>query len=49
MLHPQEVKLTKENIQEWMDMAQKLSSQHVEALKEQATRQGVDYAAPTQE
>jgi len=44
MMHPQEVKLTQESIPEWMKMATQLSTQHVEALKEQAERQGVRYA-----
>jgi predicted DNA binding CopG/RHH family protein len=44
MMHPQEVKLTAANIQEWMTVATELSAKHVEALKEQATRQGVSYA-----
>lgn len=30
-------------------MASELSGRHVEALKEQATRQGVSYATSTQE
>ena len=44
MMHQNEVKITKENFPELMKMATELSGQHAEALKEQATRQGVDYA-----
>lgn len=44
MMHPNEVKLTSQNFPEWMKMATELSGQHVEALKEQATRQGVNHA-----
>jgi len=44
MLHPNEVKLTPQNIPEWMKMATQLSGQHVEALKEQMIRQGVNDA-----
>jgi hypothetical protein len=48
-MHPNEVMLTQENIQEWMTMAMQLSGPHVNAIKEQAIRQGVVYATPTQE
>lgn len=41
MMHPNEVELTQENLPEWMKMATQLSEQHVEALKEQVTRQGL--------
>jgi len=44
LTHPCEVKLTTENIQELMKMATELSKNHVEALKEQCNRQGVNYA-----
>lgn len=44
MIHPNEVMLTRENFPELMKMATQLSGQHVEALKEQANRQGVNYA-----
>lgn len=44
MMHPNEVKITRENFPELMKMATELSGQHVEAIKEQATRQGVSYA-----
>jgi len=45
MIHPNEVMITPENYPELMKMATQLSGQHVEALKEQAVRQGVSYAA----
>ena len=44
MLHPNEVKITNENFLELMKMATTLSGQHVEALTEQAARQGVKNA-----
>lgn len=46
LTHPCEVALTQDNIQQWLDMAEKLGKNHIAALKEQAERQGVKYATP---
>lgn len=46
MLHPNEVKMTPDNLPNLMKMATKLSGQHVEALKEQIIRQEMLYAIP---
>jgi hypothetical protein len=45
MIHPNEIRLTSENIEQFMTLAASLSANHVAALKEQATRQEVTYAS----
>lgn len=45
MIHPNEVRLTQDNIATYMELATALGANYVEALKEQCNRQGVNYAA----
>ena len=47
MTHPNEIRLTQDNIATYMELATTLGVNYVAALKEQCNRQGVNYAAST--